>query len=208
MIRALLAALRHRPDVVVIDIGLPGKDGLAAAVEVRERLPECRMLILTGLARPGNLRKAMAAKVSGFILKDAPPEELSEAIRKVARGLRVIDPQLAIAALEADAAPLTERELEVLRLAAGGLDPAEIAERLFLSRGTVRNILTAVVAKLGARNHRPGRPQRAPDRWGAAGGGPSTHRFRRVRPAHRRQRRLERALTTAGGGVARAVSRG
>ncbi|MGH3243537.1 MAG: response regulator transcription factor [Spirillospora sp.] len=148
----LPAALRHRPDVVVVDIGLPGKDGLTAAVELRERLPECRTLILTGLARPGNLRRAMAAKVSGFILKDAPPEELSEAIRKVAGGLRVIDPQLAIAALEADAGPLTERELEVLRLAAGGLDPAEIADRLFLSRGTVRNILSAVVTKLGARN--------------------------------------------------------
>ncbi len=148
----LPAALRHRPDVAVIDIGLPGKDGLTAAMELRERLPGCRTLILTGVGRPGNLRKALAAKVSGFILKDAPPEELSEAIRKVAAGLRVVDPQLAIAALEVNTNPLTERELEVLRLASGGLDPAEIADRLFLSRGTVRNLLTATVAKLGARN--------------------------------------------------------
>lgn len=146
------AALEHRPDVAVIDIMLPGTDGLTAAAELREKLPSCRTLILTGVGRPGNLRRALAAKAAGFVLKDAPPEHLAEAVRRVAAGLRVIDPQLAVAALDAEHSPLSARELEVLRLAAGGLDVGEIAARLGLSIGTVRNYLTAIVAKLGARN--------------------------------------------------------
>lgn len=146
------AALEHIPDVAVLDIALPERDGLTAAAELHARLPGCRTLILTGVGRPGNLRRALAAKAAGFILKDAPPQQLADAIRRVAAGLRVIDPQLAVAALEIENNPLSEREIEVLRMAAQGTDAAEIAERLNLSVGTVRNYLTAVVTKLGARN--------------------------------------------------------
>ena len=145
-------ALRHLPDVAVIDVDLPGVDGLTAAAELRQRLPACRTLILTSLGRPGTLRKALAARVGGFILKDAPPGELAEAIRGVHAGRRVIDPNLALAAWDTPDCPLTARELEVLRLAADGSDAGEIAARLFLSAGTVRNYLTTIAAKLNARN--------------------------------------------------------
>ncbi len=150
--RILPEALAHRPDIAVIDIDLPGIDGLTAAARLREQLPGCRSLILTSLGRPGTLRRAMAAKVSGFILKDAPPADLARAIRKVSAGESVIDPQLAVAAWESGDCPLTGREIEVLRLAAEGAEVAEIASRLFLSSGTVRNYLTTVVSKLNARN--------------------------------------------------------
>ncbi|EME97422.1 response regulator transcription factor [Streptomyces mobaraensis NBRC 13819 = DSM 40847] len=146
------AALRHRPDVAVIDIDLPGTDGLTAAAELRERLPECRTLILTNLGRPGTLRRALAAHVSGYLLKDAPPDELAAAIRRVAAGQRAIDPELALAAWGGAESPLTARETEVLRLAAEGAEAGEIAARLHLSAGTVRNYLTTVVTKLNARN--------------------------------------------------------
>ncbi|MER5781791.1 response regulator transcription factor [Streptomyces mobaraensis] len=146
------AALRHRPDVAVIDIDLPGTDGLTAAAELRERLPECRTLILTNLGRPGTLRRALAAHVSGYLLKDAPPDELATAIRRVAAGQRAIDPELALAAWGGAESPLTARETEVLRLAAEGAEAGEIAARLHLSAGTVRNYLTTVVTKLNARN--------------------------------------------------------
>ncbi|MBC2879435.1 MULTISPECIES: response regulator transcription factor [Streptomyces] len=146
------AALRHRPDVAVIDIDLPGTDGLTAAAELRERLPECRTLILTNLGRPGTLRRALAAHVSGYLLKDAPPDELATAIRRVAEGRRSIDPELALAAWGGAESPLTARETEVLRLAAEGAEAGEIASRLHLSAGTVRNYLTTVVTKLNARN--------------------------------------------------------
>ncbi|MER8185541.1 response regulator transcription factor [Kitasatospora sp. NPDC094015] len=145
-------ALAHRPDIAVLDIDLPGVDGLTAATLLRERLPSCRALILTSLGRPGTLRRAMAAKVSGFILKDAPPEELAKAIRKVAAGERVIDPQLAMAAWDSGDCPLTNREVQVLRMAAQGAEVVEIAAGLFLSAGTVRNYLTNIVTKLNARN--------------------------------------------------------
>ncbi|GAA2590407.1 response regulator transcription factor [Actinomadura fulvescens] len=145
-------ALEHRPDVAVIDIMLPGVDGITAAAELHEELPHCRTLLLTGVGRPGDLRRALAAHASGFILKDAPPQQLAEAVRRVADGLRVIDPQLAVAALEIEHSPLSEREINVLRLAAEGLDAPQIADRLNLSIGTVRNYLTAIVSKLGARN--------------------------------------------------------
>ncbi|KRV47774.1 two-component system response regulator [Wenjunlia vitaminophila] len=145
-------ALKVRPDVAVLDIDLPGIDGITAAGALRRELPQCRVLILTSLGRPGNLRRAMDAQVSGFILKDAPPDRLAGAIRGVAAGQRVVDPQLAIAAWDAVENPLTSREIEVLRLAAGGAEAVEIAARLFLSPGTVRNYLTAIVAKLNARN--------------------------------------------------------
>lgn len=127
-------ALRLRPDVAVLDIDLPGSDGLTAA-ELREKPPECRCLILTSLGRPGNLRRAMAAHVHGFILKDAPPDQLAAGIRGVAAGRRVIDPQLAFSAWDSTDNPLTDREIEVLRLTADGCEPTEIAARLFLSPG-------------------------------------------------------------------------
>ena len=146
------AALDHRPDVAVIDIDLPGIDGLTAAACLYERLPSCRTLILTSLGRPGTLRRALSAHVSGFILKDAPPSKLADAVRNVAAGLRVIDPQLAVAAWDSRDNPLSQRELEVLRLAARGADAVEIAARLYLSPGTVRNYLTTIVTKLSARN--------------------------------------------------------
>jgi len=146
------AALEHRPDVAIIDIDLPGIDGLTAAGRLHEKLPSCRTLILTNLGRAGTLRRALAAHVSGFMLKDAPPEELAKAIRNVAAGRRVIDPQLAVSAWDGGQNPLSEREREVLRMAADGAEPTEIASALHLSVGTVRNYLTNVVTKLNARN--------------------------------------------------------
>ncbi|MBB4893115.1 two-component system response regulator DesR [Streptomyces olivoverticillatus] len=146
------AALSHRPDVAIIDIDLPGLDGLSAAAELRDRMPECRTLMLTNLGRPGTLRRALAANVSGYLLKDAPPDELATAIRRVAAGQRSIDPKLALAAWGGTESPLTTRETEVLRLAAEGAEATEIASRLHLSAGTVRNYLTTIVTKLSARN--------------------------------------------------------
>jgi two-component system response regulator DesR len=145
-------ALAHRPDVAVLDIDLPGINGLTAAGLLHEKLPSCRCLMLTSLGRPGNLRRAMAAHASGFILKDAPPDKLADAIRSVAAGCRVIDPQLAVATWDSSENPLTDREAEVLRLTAHGAEPSEIAAQLFLSPGTVRNYLTTTVTKLNARN--------------------------------------------------------
>jgi two-component system, NarL family, response regulator DesR len=145
-------ALETKPDVAVIDIELPGTDGLSAAAELHERLPECRTLILTGVGRPGTLRRALSAHVAGFMVKDTRPAELVEAIRTVAGGGRVVDPQLAFAALAVQGSPLTEREAEVLRLTAQGAEPPEIAAQVGLSYGTVRNYLASAVTKLGARN--------------------------------------------------------
>jgi two-component system response regulator DesR len=141
----LAAALEAKPDIAIIDIDLPGLDGLSAAVQIHEHLPECRTLILTSLGRPGTLRRALAAQVSGYLLKDDSPEELASAVRRVAAGQRVIDSELALAAWSGLESPLTDRETEVLRL-------AEIAKELYLTPGTVRNYLTTVVAKLNARN--------------------------------------------------------
>jgi two-component system response regulator DesR len=146
------AALLHRPDVAIIDIDLPGTDGLSAATELHEKMPACRTLILTNLGRAGTLRRALAAHVGGYMLKDAPPEQLATAIRSVAAGRRVIDPQLAVSAWDGGQNPLSVRETEVLRMAAEGAEPAEIAAALHLSIGTVRNYLTNVVTKLNARN--------------------------------------------------------
>lgn len=145
-------ALDVRPDVAVIDIDLPGLDGLSAAARLRAELPGCRTLILTALGRPGTLRRAMAAQVSGFLRKDESPRRLADAIRRVHGGGRVVDPELAMAAWGGAENPLTERETEVLRLAADGHDADEIAGMLHLTIGTVRNYLTSVVTKLHARN--------------------------------------------------------
>ncbi|GAA2662675.1 MULTISPECIES: response regulator transcription factor [Nonomuraea] len=146
------AALESRPDAAVLDIELPGLDGLSAAALLTERLPECRVVVLTGFARPGYLRRAMASGVSGFLLKHSPPGDLVEAIRKVVAGEQVVDPQLAMAALRKADNPLAAREVDVLRMAATGAEADEIAVRLSLSRGTVRNYLSSAVMKLNARN--------------------------------------------------------
>lgn len=145
-------AKKHRPDVAVIDIDMPHLDGLSAAAELHKELPSCRTLILTSLGRPGTLRRALTAHVAGFLLKDAPPERLAEAVRGVAAGRRIIDPQLALSAWDSGENPLSERELQVLRMAARGSEAPEIAAGLHLSVGTVRNYLTTIVSKLNARN--------------------------------------------------------
>lgn len=146
------AVEKNKPDVAVLDIDLPGMDGLSAATVIHGTVPDTRTLILTSLGRPGTLRRALNARVNGFILKDAPVGELADAIRGVSVGRRVIDSQLALSAWDTDECPLTPRELEVLRLASDGADAMEIATTLFLSVGTVRNYLTAATAKLDARN--------------------------------------------------------
>ncbi|MGK5557073.1 response regulator transcription factor [Actinomadura kijaniata] len=144
-------ALALRPDVAVMDIDMPRKDGLEAAAELRERLPSCKALMLTAHGRPGHLRRALDVRVQGFLLKTAPPEELAAAVRRVASGERVLDPSLAVTAWDLSDNPLTPRERDVLALAAEGAEPGEIAARLHLSPGTVRNNLTAVITKLNAR---------------------------------------------------------
>jgi two-component system, NarL family, response regulator DesR len=146
------AALASRPDIAIIDIDLPGVDGISAAAELHAELPSCHTLILTNLGRAGTLRRALAAHVSGYILKDSPPEQLSMAIRSVAAGRKVIDPQLAMSMWYGGQNPLSPREHQVLRIAAEGSEPTEIAAALHLSVGTVRNYLTAIVLKLNARN--------------------------------------------------------
>ncbi|MEU3977725.1 response regulator [Streptomyces bacillaris] len=141
-----------RPDVAILDIDLPGMDGLTAAAALRTAVPECRTMILTSLRRPEHLRRALAARVHGFLLKDWDPERLSDAVRSVAAGERVIDPGMALAALDAQPPPLTARELQVLQMTSQGEDVRQIAGRLTLSAGTVRNYLSTVVSKVGARN--------------------------------------------------------
>ena len=145
-------AERVRPDVAVVDIDLPGLDGLTAAARLHEAVPECRTLVLTGLSQPGNLLRALEAHVRGFIVKDAPADSLADGIRKVAAGQRVIDPDLVAAALETGATPLTGRESDVLRAAEDGITTTEIASRLSLSPATVRNYLSNAITKTGARN--------------------------------------------------------
>lgn len=148
----LAAVLRLRPDVAILDIDLPGMDGLAATELLRKSAPECKVLIVTALGRPGMLRRALSVKVDGFLLKDSPPARLADAIRQIAAGRRVIDGELAMAAWEQGDCPLSHRELDVLSAAARGLDVQEIAADLYLSAGTVRNYLTSAATKLDARN--------------------------------------------------------
>ncbi|QNE20253.1 response regulator transcription factor [Kribbella qitaiheensis] len=144
-------ALERRPDVAVIDIEMPGQDGLTAAAQLRERLPSCRTLILTAFGSPANLRRALGSEAGGFLSKDVSPEALAEAIRQVAAGIRVVDPNVAAAALTLPPNPLTPREIEVLRLSANGSPAKQIAVELFISTATVRNYLSSIVAKLNAR---------------------------------------------------------
>ncbi|MBB5082448.1 DNA-binding response regulator [Nonomuraea sp. NPDC050547] len=146
------AALEHRPDVAIVDIDLPVVDGITAAAELRERLPQCRILVLTALGRPGQVRRALAAGITAFLVKDAPGERLADAVRRTHAGLRVLDPELVSSAMEYGESPLTQRETTVLREAAQGVSAEETAGRLHLSPGTVRNYLTSAITKTGARN--------------------------------------------------------
>ena len=146
------AAERVRPDVALLDIELPGGDGLSAAAVLRDRLPETRVIILTTFGRPGYLRRAMEAGAIGYVLKDAPVDALATAIRRAVAGKRTVDPTLAVTALSEGRNPLTEREREVLATSREVATIAEIAARLYLSQGTVRNHLSAAIQKLEARN--------------------------------------------------------
>jgi two-component system, NarL family, response regulator DesR len=146
------AARAHRPDVALLDIDMPGLDGLAAAGVLAHEVPQCRSLILTTFGRPGYLRRAMESGAHGFVVKDAPPEQLADAIRRVAAGERVVDPALAAQTLASGVSPLTARERDVLVASRLGTTVAEIAQKLFLSEGTVRNYLSAAIAKTGTRN--------------------------------------------------------
>jgi len=145
-------ALETRPDVAVLDIDLPGLDGLTAAGELHEKLPSAKILVLTGLSQPGVLLRALQAHVRGFIVKDAPAETLADGVRRVHAGERVIDPDLIAAALETGTSPLTAREADVLRAAESGLPTDQIATRLSLSSATVRNYLSNAITKVGAHN--------------------------------------------------------
>lgn len=149
---ALAMARKHVPDVAVLDIEMPGPSGIEVASQLKGGGFSGKVVIVTTFDRPGYLRAAMAAGAAGFLLKDAPAADLAAAIRQVAAGQRVVDPSLAAAALAQGESPLTERETEVLGAAAGHDAIADIAARLHLSNGTVRNHLSAAIQKLGARN--------------------------------------------------------
>ncbi|WP_293767851.1 DNA-binding response regulator [Sporichthya sp.] len=149
---AVAAVTRTRADVAIIDVDMSGRDGFALSRRLHEAAPQCKVLVLTSSVTPGTLRRALEAHAQGLVDKDAPASWLSESIRRVAGGERVVDPKLAIAALESDTHNLTQRELEVLRRAAQGESVREIASRLCLSDGTVRNYLSKIIGKLGARN--------------------------------------------------------
>jgi two-component system response regulator DesR len=148
----LPAALAARPDVALLDIELPGGDGLGAAQALQQQLPTCRVIMLTTFGRSGYLRRAMASGAVGFLLKEAPATALAVAIRRVMAGERVVDPELALAALSDGDSPLTSREREVLASARDGASVAQIAARLTLSEGTVRNHLSTAIQKLGVHN--------------------------------------------------------
>jgi len=145
------AALEHKPDVALLDVEMPGIDGLAAARLLKEALPTCRVLMVTTFGRPGYLKQAMAAGASGFVVKDTPARALADAVRRVHEGLRVVDPTLAAESLTQGDSPLTDRETDVLQAAREGGTVADIAGELFLSEGTVRNHLSSAIGKTGAR---------------------------------------------------------
>jgi two-component system response regulator DesR len=149
---AAAVAVAEAPDVALLDIEMPGLDGIAATERIRRAAPGVRVLILTTFGRPGYLRRAMDVGARGFIVKDAPAGQLAVAVREVFRGGTVVDPELAVASLSGGAPPLTERERDVLRAGRDGATVAEIAARLMLSEGTVRNYLSSEIGKTGARN--------------------------------------------------------
>ena len=150
--QVVAAAREYQADVALLDIEMPGLDGLAAAAALAQEVPQCRVIILTTFGRPGYLRRAMESGALGFVVKDAPAEQLADAVRRVAAGERVVDPALAAATLAGGASPLTGRERDVLVAARSGATVADIAGKLFLSEGTVRNYLSAAIAKTGVRN--------------------------------------------------------
>ncbi|MGZ4598772.1 MAG: response regulator [Oryzihumus sp.] len=145
------AAREHRPDVALLDVEMPGMDGIAATQALREAMPGVRVLIVTTFGRPGFLRRALQAGASGFVVKDTPARQLADAVRRVHSGLRVVDPALAADSLVSGESPLTTREAEVARAARDGGTVADLARELFLSEGTVRNHLSSVIGKTGAR---------------------------------------------------------
>ncbi|MGZ4652430.1 response regulator [Oryzihumus sp.] len=145
------AAQEHRPDVALLDVEMPGMDGIAATQALREAMPGVRVLIVTTFGRPGFLRRALQAGASGFVVKDTPARQLADAVRRVHSGLRVVDPALAADSLVSGESPLTTREAEVARAARDGGTVADLARELFLSEGTVRNHLSSVIGKTGAR---------------------------------------------------------
>ena len=147
----VVAACRaNAVDVAVLDVEMPGIDGIEAAAEVKSQLPGVRVLIVTTFGRPGFLRRALAAGVDGFVVKDTPARQLADAVRRVHQGLRVVDPLLAADSLAVGESPLTPRETEVLRCSVGGATVATIARQLTLSEGTVRNHLSGAIGKTGA----------------------------------------------------------
>lgn len=146
------AAVRSAADVALLDIEMPGMDGIAAASALRGALPSCRTLIVTTFGRPGYLTRAMRAGASGFVVKDTPAAKLADAVRRVAQGLKVVDPALAADSLAQGESPLTARETDVLAVARTGGSIADIARMLHLSEGTVRNHLSSAIGKTGARN--------------------------------------------------------
>ena len=145
------AARASRPDVALLDVEMPGLDGIAATAALRAALPSCRVLVVTTFGRPGYLRRALAAGAGGFLVKDTPARQLADAVRRVHAGLRVVDPTLAAESLATGDSPLTERETQVLRTARDGGTVADVAAALHLSEGTVRNHLSAAIGKTGAR---------------------------------------------------------
>lgn len=149
---ALAMARAHRPDVAVLDLEMPGADGVAVATSLRAELPGCRTMIVTGHGRPGHLKRALTAGVRGFVPKTVSAQRLAEIIRTVHAGGRYVDPELAADAISAGDSPLTAREAEVLDLAADGAPIADIARRAALSQGTVRNYLSSAATKLSAEN--------------------------------------------------------
>ncbi|MDP9248788.1 MAG: response regulator transcription factor [Candidatus Dormibacteraeota bacterium] len=146
------AAQTNGAEVALLDIEMPGKDGIAVAADLRRELPACRALIVTTYGRPGFLQRAMAAGAAGFVSKDASPEYLSDAIRRCAAGEKVVDPGLAAAAIRLGQSPLSGREREVLAATTSGATVAQIARSLHLSEGSVRNRISDAISKLGARN--------------------------------------------------------
>jgi two-component system response regulator DesR len=148
----LPAVLEHRPDVALLDVEMPGLDGLSAAALVRDQAPATRVLMVTTFGRPGYLTRALRSGASGFVVKDTPAAQLADAVRRVHQGLRVVDPALAMDSLTAGDSPLTARETEVLRASRDGAAVAVIAGRVHLSEGTVRNHLSSAIGKTGAGN--------------------------------------------------------